>query len=128
MLCIDTSSLIAYLEGARGQDVEFVDQAFSDEVGAISPVTLTEVLSDPRLGRPTREAILQLPVLPILDGFWERAGALRSGVLRAGHKATLADTLIAQNCLDHHAALVTRDRDFRLFARIGGLRLLCDGA
>ncbi|MEO5656141.1 MAG: PIN domain-containing protein [Nitrospiria bacterium] len=128
MLCIDTSSLIAYLEGARGPDVDLVDQAFSDEIGTISPVTLTEVLSDPRLGRPIRETILQLPVLPILDGFWERAGALRAGVLRTGHKARLADTLIAQNCLDHHAALVTRDRDFRHLARVGGLRLLSDFA
>ena len=128
MLCIDTSSLIAYLEGAEGQDVALVDQAFSDEIGTISPVTLTEVLSDPHLNRAVREAILQLPVLPILDGYWERAGALRASVLRTGHKARLADTLIAQNCVDHHAALVTRDRGFRLFARVGGLRLLADFA
>lgn len=128
MLCIDTSSLIAYLEGANGQDVALVEQAFSDEIGAISPVTLTEVLSDPRLSRAVREAVLELPVLPILDGFWERAGALRASVLRAGHKARLADTLIAQNCVDHNAALVTRDRDFRLFARGGRLRLLADFA
>lgn len=128
MLCIDTSSLIAYLEGANGQDVALVEQAFSDEIGTISPVTLTEVLSDPHISRAVRDAVLELPVLPILDGFWERAGALRASVLRTGHKARLADTLIAQNCLDHDAALVTRDRDFRLFARAGRLRLLADFA
>lgn len=128
MLCIDTSSLIAYLEGANGQDVSLVEQAFSDEIGTISPVTLTEVLSDPHISRAVRDAVLELPVLPILDGFWERAGALRASVLRTGHKARLADTLIAQNCLDHDAALVTRDRDFRLFARAGRLRLLADFA
>ncbi len=43
MLCIDTSSLIAYLEGAVGDDVDLVDQAFSDEVAVISPVTVTEI-------------------------------------------------------------------------------------
>jgi predicted nucleic acid-binding protein len=124
MLCIDTSSLIAYLEGDTGTDVDLVDHAFSDEVGVISPVAVTEVLSDPDLSRSVKEAILQLPVLPITEGFWERAGMLRARILRSGQKARLADTLIAQNCLDHGASLVTRDRDFRAFTRIAGLRIL----
>ena len=124
MLCIDSSSLIAYLEGAPGPDVNLVDQAFSDEVGIVSPVTITEILSDPNLNRSVRELILQLPVLPILDGFWERAGMLRAKLLRVGHKARLADTLIAQNCLDHGASLLTRDQDFKAFKRLAGLRIL----
>lgn len=124
MLCIDTSSLVAYLEGNTGADVDLVDQAFSDEVGVISPVTVTEVLSDPNLSRSVRGVILQLPVLPITEGFWERAGMLRAKILRSGHKARLADTLIAQNCLDHGALLVTRDKDFRPYTRIAGLRIL----
>ncbi len=36
----------------------------------------------------------------------------------------MADALIAQSCLDHDVALVTRDRDFRNFARAAGLRRL----
>ena len=124
MLCIDTSSLIAYLEGASGADVNLVDQAFGDEVGIVSPVTITELLSDPHLNRSLRELILQLPVLPITDGFWERAGMLRAKLLRSGHKAKLADTLIAQNCLDHGASLLTRDEDFKIFKRVAGLRIL----
>ena len=123
MVCIDTSSLIAYLEGANGKDVDLVDQVFTDEVGAISPVTVTEVLSDPHLSRFIRKVILQLPVLKILDGYWERAGTLRAKILRSGHKAKLADTLIAQNCLDHGATLVTRDVDFSVFGRLAGLKL-----
>jgi len=35
----------------------------------------------------------------------------------------LADTLIAQSCIDHDVRLVTRDDDFRHFVRLGGLRL-----
>ena len=123
MICIDTSSLIAYLEGANGKDVDLVDQVFTDEVGAISPVTVTEVLSDPHLSRFIRKVILQLPVLKILDGYWERAGTLRAKILRSGHKAKLADTLIAQNCLDHGATLVTRDVDFTIFGRLAGLKI-----
>ena len=123
MVCIDTSSLIAYLEGANGKDVDLVDQVFTDEVGAISPVTVTEVLSDPHLSRFIRKVILQLPVLKILDGYWERAGTLRAKILRSGHKAKLADTLIAQNCLDHGATLVTRDVGFTIFGRLAGLKI-----
>jgi len=124
MLCIDTSALIAYLEGATGADIDLVDQAFSDEIGVLSPVTVTEVLSDPRLRPAVRQAILDLPVLTMTDGFWERAGLLRAMALRHGQKAKLADALIAQNCLDHHATLVTRDRDFRIFKRLAGLNIL----
>lgn len=124
MLCIDTSSLIAYLEGARGSDVDLIDQAFSDEVGVLSPVTITELLSDPHLNTQVRKTILELPVLPILDGFWERSGLLRSKILRRGYRARLADTMIAQNSLDHNASLITRDRDFKVFKQVGGLKVL----
>lgn len=78
MLCIDTSSFIAYLQGDKEKDVE---------------------------------------------GYWERTGLLRAKILQQGYKARLADTLIAQNCLDHHALLITRDKDFKIYKEIAGLRL-----
>ncbi len=124
MLCIDTSSLIAYFGGDAGEDVDLVDQAFADRVGVIAPVTLAEVLSDASLSKPAREAMLQLPLLALTDGYWIRAGLLRAKILKSGHKARLADTLIAQNCLDHQVTLVARDRDFRVFHRLAGLKLL----
>jgi predicted nucleic acid-binding protein len=124
MLCIDPSSLIAYLEGKSGDDVDLVDQAFVDGIGVLSPVTVTELLSDPQLSASLQQTILEVPVLPILDGFWARTGLLRARILRSGHKAKLADALIAQNCLDHNATLVTRDADFRVFNRVAGLRIL----
>ncbi len=124
MLCIDTSTMIAYLEGTIGRDVDLVDHALSEQVGAFSPVTVTELLSDPQLHQSVRKIILAIPVLPIQNGFWERAGILRARILRRGEKARLADTLIAQTCLDHNATLVTRDTDFKLFKKIAGLKLL----
>lgn len=124
MLCIDTSSLIAYLEGEKGHDIQLMDRAFSDEVGVLSPITITEILSDPHLKTHIRRVILELPVLPMTDGYWERAGLLRAKILRSGHKARLADTLIAQNCIDHNATLVTRDRDFGIFKRLTGLKIV----
>lgn len=123
MLCLDTSSMIAYLEGHSGSDAEAVDRALENQEGVIAPVTLSELLSDPTLSRTLRKLILELPVLPVVEGYWERAGLLRARVLRTGHKAKLADTLIAQSCIDHRVALVSRDRDFRVFHRIAGLKL-----
>jgi predicted nucleic acid-binding protein len=87
-------------------------------------VVLTEVLSDPKLPKRVADLIGALPLLELSDGYWHRAGALRSRVLAAGRRARLADTLIAQSCLDHDVGLVSSDRDFRHFARAGGLRLL----
>lgn len=124
MLCIDTSSFIAYLEGDRGEDVELVDKAFSDQVGVLSPVIVTELLSDPQLSSALRRDILDVPVLPTTDGYWERAGLLRAKIQHRGYKAKLADTLITQSCLDYNVPLVTRDRDFRIFKQVAGLRIL----
>lgn len=123
MLCLDTSSLIAYLEGDEGADVDLVDQALIDQVGVLSPVTVAELLSDPHLSSTLRQTILEIPTLPVTEGFWKRAGLLRAKVLRTGRRANLADTLIAQNCLDHQAALITRDRDFKVFTSVAELRL-----
>jgi predicted nucleic acid-binding protein len=123
MLCLDTSSLIAYLQGENGADVDLVDQALIDQVGVLSPVTVAELLSDPHLSSTLRQTILEIPTLLITEGFWGRAGLLRAKVLRTGRRVNLADTLIAQSCLDHQSMLVTRDRDFTVFVSTAGLRL-----
>ena len=123
MLCLDTSSLIAYLQGDNGPDVELIDQALVDRIGVLAPVTVSELLSDPNLTSTLRWTILELPTLQIMEGFWERAGLLRAKLLANSRRANLADTLIAQSCLDHHATLVTRDRDFKNFVSLAGLRV-----
>ena len=64
------------------------------------------------------------PRLPLKEGYWERAGALRATLIAACGKAPLADALIAQCCLDHGLRLVSRDADFRHFVRVAGLQLL----
>jgi predicted nucleic acid-binding protein len=64
----------------------------------------------------------QLPLLESDPAFWERAGRLRAKLISRRHRARFADTLIAQSCIDHDVRLVTRDEDFRHFARI---RRLC---
>ncbi len=123
MIALDTSSTIAFLSGARGRDVTALEVALRLRQGVFPPVVVTELLSDPVVRDELAALIRAVPRLEILDGYWERAGELRARLLRRGLKARLADTLIAQSCLDHEVALLTRDRDFQNFANHAGLSL-----
>jgi hypothetical protein len=123
MSAVDSSSLITYLAGGSGRDVDLVDQAISSRHLLIPPVVLTEVLSAPGGGPEAAGVLAGLPALDVTPGYWERAGQLRARVLSRGYRARLGDALIAQSCLDHDVPLITRDGDFRHFAR-HGLKLL----
>ena len=125
MIALDTSSLVHYLGGSAGKDVDAVDVALAQSQAYLPPVVLSEVLSDPELPPPLEEILLRIPTLDLRPGYWERAGRLRAQVIAGGHKAKLADTLIAQSCLDHDVPLITRDRDFQHFVT-AGLRIFSD--
>lgn len=125
MIAIDTSSWIAFFSPGEpaGDDTALVESALADHQACLPPVVLTELLSAPALSDAVASRLLELPLLSLSPGFWERAGRLRAKLVARAHRARLADTLIAQTCLDHDVRLVTRDDDFRHFARLGGLRL-----
>ncbi len=127
MIAIDTSSFIAYLTGANGPDVDATGVALEHKQAALPPVVLSELLSDPKLSRSITALFGQLPLLEVMDGYWELAGLLLAAISRAGRRAPLADSLIAQSCMDHQVALITRDADFRYFVRSAGLRLVPNG-
>lgn len=124
MIAVDTSSMVAFLEGDNGDDIDLIQSALDHQQLALPPVVLAELLSDPALPDPVRALLSGLPILDIEPGFWERAGLLRASVLRQKKKARVADALIAQSCLDQSTPLVTRDRDFRHFASAAKLPLL----
>jgi hypothetical protein len=123
MIALDTGSLVAYLSNDAGRDVEAVEVALAERQACLPPAVLAELLSDPQLPAETAAVFRQLPQLAITDGYWERVGALRADVIAQGRKARLADALIAQSCLDYSVALITRDADFRNFARVRDLKL-----
>jgi predicted nucleic acid-binding protein len=127
MIAADTSTWVAFLEGAGGEDVEQLDKALEDRQVLMVPVVLTELLSDPKLPSGLAETLLELPLIDIGPGYWERAGVLRAKVLAKRRKARLGDALIAQSCLDQRIRLLTRDRDFRTFADAAGLDLVLGG-
>ena len=124
MIALDTSSIIAFLDGSTGKDVLAVDLALEQRQAVLPPAVLCELLSVPDLPRRPRTLFGQLPLLDVLDGYWERAGLLRARILKKRRTARLADALIAQSCLDHDVPLISRDRDFRAFSGLSSLQLL----
>ncbi len=124
MIAADTSTWVAFLDGTAGDDTLLLDKALQDRRLVMVPVVLTELLSDPKLPAALAADLANVPLLQIESGFWQRAGALRAKVLAKNRKARLADSLIAQNCVDASVSLITCDRDFRAFAQSAGLNLI----
>jgi hypothetical protein len=128
MIAVDTSTWIGFLQGDGGKDTEILDRALLDRQVLMVPVVLTEVLSDPQLSVEVSQTLLELPLIEVGPGYWQRAGELRAKVLAKRRKARLGDALIAQSCIDRRIPLLTRDRDFRAFADAAGLDLVIGSA
>ena len=124
MITADTSTWVAFLDGALGDDVLLLKKALQGHQLSMLPVVLAEILSDPNLPSAIAASLTDLPLIEIESGFWQRAGLLCAKILAKGRRARLADSLIAQLCLDAGLSLITRDRDFRSFAEVSSLQLL----
>ena len=124
MICADTSSVVALLKGDKGRDVEVVRSALVDGILVLAPASVSELLSDPAMTPPLQASLLNIPQLEVTSGYWERVGRLRARLMRQRIRPKLADSLIAQSCLDHHVPLATRDRGFSSFQKFAGLRLI----
>jgi predicted nucleic acid-binding protein len=123
MIAADTSTWIAFFQGEPGKDVELLDGSLRDRQVLMAPPVLTELLSDPGIRSEVSKTLLELPLIEIQPGFWNRAGALRAKVLAKRRKARLGDALIAQSCLDAGIPLLTRDRDFRAFVETASVNM-----
>ncbi len=123
MIAADTSSLVAFFGGDKGKDVEMIDAAMKAATLHLPPVVITELLSDRNSSVIIGVDLVDAPMLSILPGYWQRAGATRRLLLEKGLRAKIPDTLIAQSCIDHDVPLIARDPDFRHFAKHCGLKL-----
>ena len=128
MIAADTSTWVAFLEGANGHDVQLLDRVLEERQVLMVPVVLTELLSDPMLPSAIAATLSEVPMIETEPGFWQRAGALRSKVLSKRRKARLGDSLIAQCCIDRGISIITRDRDFRAFVDTAGLDIVSESA
>ncbi|HET8635820.1 MAG TPA: PIN domain-containing protein [Acidobacteriaceae bacterium] len=116
MIAADTSTWISFFEGQPGEDVVALTRALEARQVVMPPPVLTELLSDPVLSPSVARTLLELPLVPLKDGFWHRAGILRAKALARKRKARLGDALIAQCCIDADISLITRDGDFKAFS------------
>ena len=124
MIAADASTWVAFLEGARGPDVGALDKSLADRQVVMPPIVLMELLSDAQLPADVARMLADIPRIDPAFDYWIRAGKLRAKVLAARRKARLGDALIAQSCLDAAVPLITRDADFRAFARAAKLKLV----
>jgi hypothetical protein len=123
MITADTSTWVAFLNGDPGDDVLLLKRMLQSHQLTMLPVVLTGLLSDPGLPVALAASFVDLPLVEVEPGFWQRAGALRAKVLGKGRRARLGDSLITQLCIDAGLTLITRDRDFRFFAEASSLAL-----
>ena len=123
MIALDSCVLVDFFSAAPSPERENARELIKNRVAVIAPATLTELLSDPKGGRAAAAILDEFAMLPLTDGYWERAGHLRAKVRQAGRKAALGDALIAQACIDSDVALLTRDDDFAAYVKLGGLKL-----
>ena len=122
-IAADTSSLVSFFKNETGKDVEIINQCFLNENLVIPAIVLTEILSDPKLPAYFKPALFNIPFLEIKENTWKRAGENRALLIKNKFKARLGDALISQICIDNNVILITRDADFRHFAKHCGLKL-----
>jgi predicted nucleic acid-binding protein len=123
MIAADTSVLIDYFKGVDNVNTKKLDDVLMNHALILPPIVLTEMMSDAKLPTQFVNSILDLPVLDPIEGYWMRAGKIRAKLISKKLKARLADTLLAQSCIDHKTSLMTSDTDFRHFVKYGGLIL-----
>jgi hypothetical protein len=70
MIAADTSSLVAFLEGDSGSDVDVVEDSLHSQILTLPPVVLTEIISDPKLPKQVYKILIGLPILEPLPGYW----------------------------------------------------------
>ena len=123
MIAADTSAILHFLHGFDGPSRLAVRHALQAEQLVLPPVVLTELLSAPSPEADLEHLLKAAPLLPVIDGFWERAALNRRALLAQGFKARLADALIAQSCIDAGTPLISGDAGFRHFVAHCGLTL-----
>lgn len=124
MIAADTSVLIDYFQGKNTTQTLKLDEVLTAHSLVLPPIVLVEITSDSLLPGKFIKKITELPILEPTECFWERAGKNRAKLLSKKLKARLADTLIAQSCIDYKVPLLTHDHDFRHFEKYCGLSVL----
>lgn len=124
IVAVDTCVLVDFQSGVVNAQVMLLEEKLLQGHVSVPSVVITEFLSNPRLDKKHYHFLQDIRVLEIYDGYWQRAAEIRKLLLNKGLKSKLGDALIAQACIDNSVALLTRDDDFRHYAKHCGLQLV----
>ena len=124
IIAIDTCVLVDFHYGEISHITEILEEKLKLDEVFLPPIVITEYLSNPRLDKKHYQFFKDMPTLVIADGYWQRAAEIRRKLLEKGLKAKLGDALIAQACIDNKVPLLTRDDDFRHYAKYCDLKLV----
>ena len=130
MLVVDTSVWIDFLNGHRSLETEYLATCLSDDVPIMLPgLVRTEILAGIRAdGEAERVASLleafDAAPEPTTGDYTAAAGIYRRCRRAGAAVGSVVDCLIAQACLAHGYALLTKDKDFRRIAAQSALRLV----
>jgi predicted nucleic acid-binding protein len=119
LIAVDTSSLRRYLRGDVSGATVRVARALMSAEAMLPPMVLTEALSDVHLSEGDRQRTLEIPLVPLYEGYWYRTANLRRRLYEKRLKAPAADCLIAQACIDINIPLIASDREFKRFIPLG---------
>lgn len=130
VLVVDTSVWVDFLNGHRSLEAEYLSSCLSDDVpialpGLVRAEILAGLRTDAEAGRIASllEAFDAAPEPTAVD--YTAAAGIYRGCRRAGAAVgSVVDCLIAQACLSHGYALLTKDKDFRRIARCTQLNLI----
>ncbi len=125
MIVVDTSVWIDAFRRGGSPTANRLRELLDADLVALVPPIRVELLSGaskadrPRLGR----TLAALPLLPMLDGAWERIEGWVATAGDAGERFGVADLLIAEITTAHGAVIWSLDDDFRRMARLGFVKI-----
>lgn len=129
-MLVDTSVWIDFFNGYESAEARLLAAAIADgEPLEIPGIVLVEILAGLRNDAEAArigsllEAFDELPA-PERSDYLEAARIFRVCRSRGHTIRSTIDCLIAQGCLRHDLALLTKDRDFRVIAGYTELRLV----
>ena len=102
MIAIDTNAWRHFLGGVIDSRSALIAKALN----------INEALSHGGQRPHQFRMTLRVPLLPLRNGYWFRAGRLRRELLSVERSAPIADCLIAQACIDSNVPLNTYDDGF----------------
>lgn len=123
MIAADTSSIIGYLKGEADERIVRLAGAIDSQSLWLPPPVIAELRAGAASHALLDRLLNDAPVLPLADGFWDRAGRARRTLLAKRLKARMMDALVAQCCIDADVPLLALDSDFGHFQAHCGLRL-----